>query len=105
MNETGGPPADLDLTAEPPAKLPQDKPLARAARFNPEVWHEGVRTGVALTVIAAVVAETLILTIAFVEGGIPSSALSDATAAVITPLVGIAGTVIGFYFGTHRSGG
>ena len=97
-------PGSLDLTTEPAEKLPEDKPLAAVAPFNAEIWHERVRTGVAITVIGAVILESVILTIAFVTGGIDPSALSAATAAVITPLVGIAGTVLGFYFGTHGAG-
>jgi len=99
---------NLDLTATEPAgaeKLPEDKPLAHVTPFNPELWHERVRTGVAIAIIGAVIVETLILIVAFVTGVIAPSALSAATAAVVTPLVGIAGTVLGFYFGTHRAGG
>jgi fumarate reductase subunit D len=99
-------PGKLDLTAtEPAGRLPENEPLAVAKPFDPERWHEYVRTGVALAIIAAVIVETLILTIAFVAGGIAASALSAATAAIVTPLVGIAGTVLGFYFGTHRGAG
>ena len=101
------PAGNLDLTTSEPAgteKLPEDQPLADVAPFNPELWHERVRTGVAIAVVGAVILEALILTIAFVAGGIAASALSAATAAIITPLVGIAGTVLGFYFGTHKSG-
>jgi len=75
-----------------------------SAAFSPERIQEWVRTGVALSIVAAVIVETLILTIAFVTGGIAASALSAATAAIVTPLVGIAGTVLGFYFGSHRRG-
>ena len=99
---------DLDLTAAEPAetqKLPADMPLADLKPFNPALWHEWVRTGVAIAIIGAVIAETLILTIAFVQGHLAASGLSAATAAIVTPLVGIAGTVLGFYFGTHRMTG
>lgn len=102
------PTGNLDLTATEPAgteKLPEDKPLADVAPFNPELWHERVRTGVAIAIVGAVILEAIILTIAFVAGDIPASALSAATAAIVTPLVGIAGTVLGFYFGTHKAGG
>jgi len=102
------PTESLDLTATEPAgaeKLPEDKPLADVTPFNPELWHERVRTGVAIAIIGAVIVETLILIVGFVTGVIAASALSAATAAVVTPLVGIAGTVLGFYFGTHRAGG
>jgi len=70
---------DLDLTATEPArseKLPEDRPLTAVMPFNPELWHERVRTGVAIAIIGAVIAEAR-----------------------------IAGTVLGFYFGTHRAGG
>jgi len=102
---TGHPGADdegLDLAA---TEQPVDKPLVAEKPFNPELWHERVRTSVAIVIIGAVIAESLALTIAFVVGAIAASALSAATAAIITPMVGIAGTVLGFYFGTHRRDG
>ena len=97
----------LDLAAiEPEHKqlLPAGEPLATATPFDPSRVQEWVRTGVALAVIGAVIVETLILTTAFVSGGIAASDLSAATAAIVTPMVGIAGTVLGFYFGSHRGG-
>jgi hypothetical protein len=72
--------------------------------FDPHRMQERVRTGVALAVIGAVILETLIITIAYVAGGIAPGSLTAVTAAIITPMVGIAGTVLGFYFGSHRPG-
>jgi hypothetical protein len=95
----------LDLAATEPEhkqQLPAGGPLATATPFDPSRVQEWVRTGVALAVIGAVIVETLILTAAFVSGGIAASDLSAATAAIVTPMVGIAGTVLGFYFGRHR---
>jgi hypothetical protein len=93
---------DIDLTVtEAP---PKDQSLVAVTPFNPARQHEFVRTWVAFVIIAAVIAETLILTIAYVAGRIPANSLPAATAAIITPMVGIAGTVLGFYFGTHRHG-
>ena len=101
------PEKELDLAAIEPEheqQLPAGEPLATATPFDPSRVQEWVRTGVALAVIGAVIVETLILTTAFVSGGIAASDLSAATAAIVTPLVGIAGTVLGFYFGSHRGG-
>src|SRR5262245_29885304 len=70
--------------------------------FSPALWHEWVRTGVAIAITGAVIAETLILAIAFVQGHLAASGLSAAAAAIVTPLVGIAGTGLGCYLGTHR---
>jgi hypothetical protein len=92
-------PPPLDLAA---TERLEDRPFVTTRPFDPSRIQEWVRTGVALAVIGAVILETLILTIAFVAGGIAASDLSAATAAIITPMVGIAGTVLGFYFGTHR---
>jgi hypothetical protein len=92
---------DLDLAA---SEQPRDQALVAERRFNPERQQELVRTWVAFGVIATVIAETLILTFAFVVGAVAQSSLTTVTAAVITPMVGIAGTVLGFYFGTHRRG-
>ena len=99
------PEKELDLAAIEPEheqQLPAGEPLATATPFDPSRVQEWVRTGVALAVIGAVIVETLILTAAFVSGGIAASDLSAATAAIVTPMVGIAGTVLGFYFGSHR---
>lgn len=110
MTTAAGPGAsparDLDLTAEDAGteKLPEDRPLAGLAPFNPELWHERVRTGVAIAIVGAVILEVVILTIAFAAGDIAANALPAVTSAIVTPLVGIAGTVLGFYFGTHKSG-
>lgn len=95
----------LDLAATEPEhqhQLPAGEPLATATPFDPSRVQEWVRTGVALAVVGAVIVETLILTTAFVTGGIAASDLTAATAAIVTPLVGIAGTVLGFYFGSQR---
>jgi hypothetical protein len=100
------PEKNLDLAATEPAhsqQLAAVGPLATATPYDPSRVQEWVRTGVALAVVGAVIVETLVLTIAFVSGGIAASDLTAATAAIVTPLVGIAGTVLGFYFGSHRS--
>ncbi len=95
---------NLDLAASgPPDKLPVAKPLAITTHYDASKIQEWVRTGVALAIVGAVIVETLILTAAFVSGGIAASDLTAATAAIVTPLVGIAGTVLGFYFGSHKS--
>ncbi len=96
----------LDLTTgQPPPRLPVDQPLVATPDFNPRRIQERVRTGVAAAVVGAVILETLILLFAYTFGSIPANNLSAVTTAVITPLVGIAGTVLGFYFGSHRSEG
>ena len=95
----------LDLTkTEHEGKLAQAGPLATTLPFNPRRIQEMVRTWVAVAVIATVAVETLAVTFAYIFGDIPAGDLSPVTTAVITPLVGIAGTVLGFYFGSHRSG-
>jgi hypothetical protein len=99
------PATSLDLAADEPAHSQQFAKvgtLATATPYDPSRIQEWVRTGVALAVVGAVIVETLILTAAFVSGGIAASDLTAATAAIVTPLVGIAGTVLGFYFGSHR---
>jgi hypothetical protein len=93
----------LDLTADVPLTGPMSD-LVTTRRFDPHPIQERVRTGVALAVIGAVILETLIVTIAFVLGAITPDSLPSVTAAIFTPMVGIAGTVLGFYFGSHRPG-
>lgn len=99
-------PESLDLTSgEPPERLPLDRPLVMTPAFNPRRVQERVRTSVAVAIVGAVVAETLILVIAYVTGAISATSLPQVTASLVTPLVGIAGTVLGFYFGSHRPDG
>jgi hypothetical protein len=90
---------------QPAEKLPLDQRLAVTPGFNPRRVQEWVRTCLAAAIVGAVIAETLILTIAYVSGGISAKDLPQATASLITPLVGIAGAVLGFYFGSHRPNG
>jgi ABC-type Fe3+ transport system permease subunit len=101
-----GGPGSLDLTVgEPPEKLPLDRPLALTPGYNPRRVQERVRTSVATAIVGALIALTLILAIAYVAGRISAKDLPQVTAALVTPLVGIAGTVLGFYFGSHRPDG
>jgi hypothetical protein len=104
--ESGGEESALDLTSgQPPERLPEDRPLAVTPQFNPRRVQERVRTGVAAAIVGAVILETLIIIVAYVAGRIAAKDLSAVTTALITPLVGIAGTVLGFYFGSHRDSG
>lgn len=96
----------LDLSVDEPLvtqRLPYTR-LATEAPFSPERLQEWVRTGVALSIVGAVIVETLILTSAFVAGGIAANELTAVTSAIVTPMIGIAGTVLGFYFGSQRGG-
>jgi hypothetical protein len=95
----------LDLTSgQPPERLPEDWPLAVTPPFNPHRVQERVRTGVAAAIVGAVILENLIIIVAYVAGRISAKDLPAVTTALITPLVGVAGTVLGFYFGSHRGG-
>jgi hypothetical protein len=99
-------PGSLDLTVgEPPERLPLDRPLVLTPGYNPRRVQERVRTGVAAAIVGALIALTLILAIAYVAGRISAKDLPQVTAALVTPLIGIAGTVLGFYFGSHRPDG
>jgi hypothetical protein len=96
-------PQSLDLTTgQPPERLPIDRPLVATPDFNPRRIQERVRTGVAAAVVGAVILETLVLLFAYAFGTVSATSLPAVTTAIITPLVGIAGTVLGFYFGSHR---
>jgi hypothetical protein len=74
-------PESLDLTVgEPPEQLPLDQPLVVTPGFNPRRVQERVRTSVAAGIVGAVIAETLILVIAYVFGGISAKDLPQVTA-------------------------
>lgn len=96
-------PEVLDLTGEMPAMAPVSEPSS----IPVDVWgaREGWRGRLAmglLVVLALTVAAAFAAT-AF--DWTTSASLKDLLALVFSPLVGLFGAVIGFYFGTSAVGG
>ncbi len=71
--------------------------------------QEGIRSRLAVVIVlsipATIVLAFVILGIIAIVDGVSVDDLKDVIAATLTPLVGLAGAVIGFYFGSQRHGG
>ncbi len=97
--------ADLDLTAEPSttASVGTAPALATVA-YDPSRDRERLRGKLAGWLLALLAAVAIGPVVALVFDQINSSTLKDILGGVFTPLLGVFGTVTGFYFGsTHPS--
>jgi hypothetical protein len=113
-------PEQLDLTGEQPTEdqliiLPQRDLIPPAAVQALEVesldrTRENTRASIAyyliyllfLTVGASIALPVIFSIIGFVED--PTAVIQDIGSTVLTPIVGLIGAVIGFYFGGQRAG-
>jgi hypothetical protein len=102
-----GPPAE-DFTDEEP-RLPEDQALAAAGdpdeAFQRTISsrQEWVRTALAMGAFLALVGIMVLLILADYTG-ITVENIETVAAATVTPLTGIVGTIIGFYFAERRGG-
>lgn len=71
--------------------------------------QEGIRSRLAVVIVlsipATVILAFVVLSVIAIMDGISVDDLKDIIATTLTPLVGLAGAVIGFYFGSQRHGG
>ena len=95
---------DVDLTADEP-RIPTNQ-LATVGEFQRRILstQERVRTSLAVGAFASLVA-VLVFLIASVYNKITVDNIEKIATVVVTPLTGIVGTIIGFYFAERRSGG
>jgi hypothetical protein len=66
--------------------------------------REGVRSGVAWALVAILGFVILQLMVGVTWGTIPIDKIEKVSAVVLTPVVGLVGTVLGFYFGKESVG-
>lgn len=103
---TDGPPA-LDLTGEKP-KLSEDQAPATVGEPDREFQRkissrqEWVRTALAMGAFLALVG-VLVLILLADYNGITVANLEKVATAVVTPLTGIVGTIVGFYFAERQA--
>lgn len=100
-------PADYtyDLTAtEGPPRTPEDQ-LVAVAPFEQTILgrQEWVRTALAVGAFVSLVG-VLAFLLGSVYGEITVDNIEKVATVVVTPLTGIVGTIIGFYFAERRSG-
>lgn len=85
-----------NLTVGPPIEL-QTKP------FDPEPRRENIRAWLAGLLVAAFLFLTGFLVVAVTFGRLDMATAKDLAALALTPLLGLTGTAIGFYYaGTKR---
>lgn len=93
-----------DLTGEEP-RVPADRLVEVGQEFEQKIRgrQEWVRTSLAVGAFASLVA-VLGFLMASVYKGITVDNIEKIATVVVTPLTGIVGTIIGFYFAERRSG-
>ena len=71
--------------------------------------QEGIRSRLAVVIVLSIpttiILAFVVLGVIAIVDGITVNDLKDVIAATLTPLVGLAGAVIGFYFGSQRHSG
>ena len=69
--------------------------------FDPDRHREIIRNILAITVAGLLVVVLLMRLVAVTVAGTPWSKLQGVVGAIVPGVIGIAGTILGFYFGTR----
>jgi hypothetical protein len=98
-------PVDLSSYEEPPRPDEAFLSVIEAERFERSLRgrQEWVRTALAVGAFLSLVSILLVLLIAVI-GHISAENIEKVSAVVVTPLTGIVGTIVGFYFAEKRLG-
>jgi hypothetical protein len=120
IGETGavpiaGEPAELDITAEPDLSSPgsmgsvlgsaDGPPLGAPALKKTNRWDDAARVGLAFILVGLLAFVVIVTTIAVVTGKASQETTVDAyLKVVLSPIIGIVGSVVGFYFGAKSQG-
>jgi hypothetical protein len=97
MSGATGTSPPLDLTGERPSGA---EPSIREQAYNPEPAREKVRGAIAIALIALLIGLITVLFICVLAGVVLIADLDKIAATILTPIMGIVGTVLGFYYGT-----
>lgn len=76
----------------------------RTTSYNPDPGRDRTRARLAYLLTGAVLAIVLTALLFVATGAMETSDLESVSAALLTPVIGLVGTVLGFYFGQQRSG-
>ena len=83
----------------------RDVDLDDFLRRNQESVRSRLAVVIVLSIPATIILAFIVLGIVAAVDGISVDDLKDVITATLTPLVGLAGAVVGFYFGSQRHGG
>jgi hypothetical protein len=72
--------------------------------YNPDPGRDRTRARLAYLLTSTVLVIVLAALMLLVTGSLKTSDLESVSAALLTPVIGLVGTVLGFYFGQQRSG-
>jgi len=86
----------LDLSGEP---APAQGATVGATAYNPAQDREKLRGWIAMALIILLIGLISLLFLAILTSVVKVADLDKIVATVLTPIMGIVGTVIGFYFG------
>lgn len=86
----------LDLTGDPPSST---GPAIQEKAYNPEPARERVRGAIAIALIGLLIGLITVLFISVLAKVVLVADLDKIAATILTPIMGIVGTVLGFYYG------
>jgi hypothetical protein len=78
--------------------------LEPGPRYDPNPVREQTRSLLAQALVALLIAVSLMLIVFVALGDIDTNSAKDLAGTVLSPLIAVTGTALGFYFGGHRSG-
>lgn len=96
MSGAGGSPLPLDLTGEMPGG---PAPSIEATAYSPDQDRERVRGAIAIALISLLIGLIALLFISVLAKVVLVADLDKIAATILTPIMGIVGTVLGFYYG------
>ena len=73
-------------------------------RFDPNPVREQTRSLLAQALVALLVVVSILLIVFVATGNINIDDAKDLAGTVLSPLIAVTGTALGFYFGGHRTG-
>ena len=76
-----------------------------AGQWDPEKERELTRKRLALLLAAVVVLISLLLVVLTATNNLSITEAKELAGFVLSPLIGVTGTALGFYFGGHSAGG
>lgn len=106
--EVAGAGAALDLTAEPEARPAASPRPFQAEPYDPSRDQEGVRANVSYILLGLIIGFVVLAFLGVLAKWLDIDTVTKLAAVLFSPIIGLFGAVMGFYFGEkqgRRSGG